>query len=217
MIILMRIKTQMLTSLEESLDVNESIAKNKDRLTEVLEISKRYELEKLNNTKIRIKDHHLHIHKIIINLKHKLRVFFHRNVLYRSIKFLKFALFQSFHLIKSFYEQLIELIINRNIFLFIAVVLINEIENFGQSSQLESFFKIFFEVISAYGNVGLSMGYGTLATSYCTIFTAYSKIILILSFFLFLKFLVMIMGRHRGFYGSMHDQNAKYQITLEFD
>eukprot|EP01027_Heterolobosea_sp_BB2_P006259 GEZU01009487.1.p2 GENE.GEZU01009487.1~~GEZU01009487.1.p2 ORF type:complete len:107 (+),score=42.66 GEZU01009487.1:574-894(+) len=63
-----------------------------------------------------------------------------------------------------------------------------------------SFFRITFEVVSAFGNVGLTMGYPGLAVSYCGIFRNFSKILLIV---------VMIMGRHRGLKGSYRDQEER--------
>lgn len=50
-------------------------------------------------------------------------------------------------------------------------------------------FSIMFEVVSAYGNVGLSLGYTGTSTSLCTQFKPASKVILCA---------LMIQGRHRG-------------------
>ncbi|KAL2811522.1 cation transport protein-domain-containing protein [Aspergillus granulosus] len=50
-------------------------------------------------------------------------------------------------------------------------------------------FPIFFEVVSAYGNVGLSLGYPTVSTSLCGQFTTFSKLVICA---------MMIRGRHRG-------------------
>ncbi|KAF2188061.1 potassium transport protein 1 [Zopfia rhizophila CBS 207.26] len=52
-----------------------------------------------------------------------------------------------------------------------------------------SVFSIFFEVVSAYGNVGLSLGYPTNLTSLCGHFTTFSKLVICA---------MMIRGRHRG-------------------
>ncbi|KAL2867470.1 potassium ion transporter [Aspergillus lucknowensis] len=49
-------------------------------------------------------------------------------------------------------------------------------------------FPIFFEVVSAYGNVGLSLGYPTVSTSLCGQFTTFSKLVICA---------MMIRGRHR--------------------
>ncbi|KAK7427030.1 hypothetical protein QQZ08_006457 [Neonectria magnoliae] len=50
-------------------------------------------------------------------------------------------------------------------------------------------FPIFFEVVSAYGNVGLSLGYPTVATSLSGKFSTFSKLVVCA---------MMIRGRHRG-------------------
>lgn len=55
--------------------------------------------------------------------------------------------------------------------------------------QAFSVFAIFFEVISAYGNVGLSLGHPSNLTSLCGHFSVFSKIVLCA---------MMIRGRHRG-------------------
>ncbi len=58
-------------------------------------------------------------------------------------------------------------------------------------------FRVIFEVISAFGGCGLSMGHATVTSSFATVLTVPSKIILILT---------MCMGRHRGLLDSMKDQ-----------
>ncbi|KAI8720193.1 HET domain-containing protein [Fusarium sp. LHS14.1] len=50
-------------------------------------------------------------------------------------------------------------------------------------------FSILFEVTSAYGNVGLSLGYPTVSTSLCGMFGTFGKVVICL---------MMIRGRHRG-------------------
>lgn len=50
-------------------------------------------------------------------------------------------------------------------------------------------FSILFEVVSAYGTVGLSMGYPNVNTSFCGQFTVVSKLVIIA---------MMVRGRHRG-------------------
>ena len=59
--------------------------------------------------------------------------------------------------------------------------------------------KIVFEIISAFGGVGASLGYPDETTSFCSVLTSGSKIILII---------IMIMGRHRGLLASMKDQKV---------
>ncbi|OQE14075.1 hypothetical protein PENFLA_c041G01938 [Penicillium flavigenum] len=52
-----------------------------------------------------------------------------------------------------------------------------------------SVFSVLFEIVSAYGNVGLSLGYPTVSTSLSGQFTVFSKLVVCA---------VMIRGRHRG-------------------
>lgn len=55
--------------------------------------------------------------------------------------------------------------------------------------QAFSVFAIFFEVVSAYGNVGLSLGHPDNLTSLCGHFTVFGKVVICA---------MMIRGRHRG-------------------
>lgn len=58
-------------------------------------------------------------------------------------------------------------------------------------------FKVIFEIISAFGTVGLSLGYPGVPSSFSTILSPVSKVIVMLT---------MLMGRHRGLLASMKDQ-----------
>jgi Trk-type K+ transport system membrane component len=58
-------------------------------------------------------------------------------------------------------------------------------------------FKIIFEIISAFGAVGLTLGYPSVASSFATVLSPASKTILVIT---------MLMGRHRGLLASMKDQ-----------
>lgn len=59
-----------------------------------------------------------------------------------------------------------------------------------QGDQLEfTMFKILFEIVSAYGNVGFSLGYRGTLTAFSTQWNPFSKVVLML---------VMLLGRQRG-------------------
>lgn len=58
-----------------------------------------------------------------------------------------------------------------------------------QSDPAFAVFPVFFEVMSAYGNVGLSLGHPTVNTSFSGKFNTFSKLVLCA---------MMIRGRHRG-------------------
>ena len=59
--------------------------------------------------------------------------------------------------------------------------------------------KIIFETISAFGGVGMSLGYPNKTTSFASVLSAGSKVLLIIT---------MLMGRHRGLLASMKDQEV---------
>ncbi|KAJ5624106.1 hypothetical protein N7510_000415 [Penicillium lagena] len=76
------------------------------------------------------------------------------------------------------------------IFLGIFCICIAEAERImANSDPAFSVFSVFFEVISAYGNVGLSLGYPTVSTSLSGQFTTFSKLVICA---------MMVRGRHRG-------------------
>ena len=65
-----------------------------------------------------------------------------------------------------------------------------------------TFMKILFEVVSAFGNVGSSLGHPSVSASFSAVFSPVSKLLIILT---------IILGRHRGFAGSMRDQEEHLQ------
>lgn len=75
--------------------------------------------------------------------------------------------------------------------LALAVLIITAIEtrHYDEDPLHHSVFNIIFEVVSAYGTVGISVGAPTAAYSFCGTWFAASKLILCL---------VMLRGRHRG-------------------
>jgi Trk-type K+ transport system membrane component len=58
---------------------------------------------------------------------------------------------------------------------------------------------IIFEIVSAFGTVGFTLGYPNVTSSFATVLSPASKVILVIT---------MLMGRHRGLLASMKDQEA---------
>jgi Trk-type K+ transport system membrane component len=72
----------------------------------------------------------------------------------------------------------------------LAIFLIVAVETYyGYFATREYVFAIIFEVVSAFGNVGLSLGHPNSAVSFALVLSPVSKVILVL---------VMFVGRHRG-------------------
>jgi hypothetical protein len=95
--------------------------------------------------------------------------------------------------------SLFSLLTSTRTWLFLFVFLICSFDAYHMAPVDPSFtvFRVIFEVISAFGGCGLSMGHATVTSSFATVLTVPSKIILILT---------MCMGRHRGLLDSMKDQ-----------
>ena len=83
--------------------------------------------------------------------------------------------------------------------LFIFIFLICSFESYHMLPFDENItvMRIVFEIVSAFGTVGLTTGYPNLKSSFATVFSFPSKIVLLLT---------MLMGRHRGLLDSMKDQ-----------
>lgn len=94
------------------------------------------------------------------------------------------------------------LLLRNNLWLVVIIFLICAVEsNEIRDNPLEyNFFKVTFEVVSAFGNVGLSLGYTGTPVSFSGAFHTASKIAIVFT---------MVMGRHRGLYGSMVDQEVE--------
>ncbi|CAF1105488.1 unnamed protein product [Rotaria sordida] len=70
-------------------------------------------------------------------------------------------------------------------------------------------FRVIFEVISAFGGCGFSMGFSKGMPSLVSVLTSSSKVVIIL---------VMCMGRHRGLLDSMKDQEEiEYSAQILID
>lgn len=83
------------------------------------------------------------------------------------------------------------------LFFFIFLICAIEYRRMAPIDPNITIFKIIFEIISAFGTVGLTLGYPDVSSSFSTVLSPASKIILILT---------MLMGRHRGLLASMKDQ-----------
>ncbi|CAF0939734.1 unnamed protein product [Rotaria sordida] len=95
--------------------------------------------------------------------------------------------------------SLFSLLVSTRTWLFIFIFLICAFDSYHMAPIDSSItvFRVIFEVISAFGGCGLSMGHPNVTSSFATVLTIPSKIILILT---------MCMGRHRGLLDSMKDQ-----------
>ncbi|CAF0721619.1 unnamed protein product [Adineta ricciae] len=83
------------------------------------------------------------------------------------------------------------------LFIFIFAICAFESYHITPIDENVTFFRIVFEVVSAFGAVGLTTGYPNLKSSFATVLSVPSKIVLIST---------MLMGRHRGLLDSMKDQ-----------
>lgn len=85
------------------------------------------------------------------------------------------------------------------LFVFIFLICAFEYQKMNPVDPNITLLKVVFEIISAFGGVGMSLGYPNKVTSFATILTPASKVILILT---------MLLGRHRGLLASMKDQEV---------
>lgn len=83
------------------------------------------------------------------------------------------------------------------LFFFIFLICAIEYRRMAPVDPNITIFKVIFEIISAFGTVGFSLGYPNVASSFSTVLSSASKTILVLT---------MLMGRHRGLLASMKDQ-----------
>lgn len=83
------------------------------------------------------------------------------------------------------------------LFVFVFLICCFEAPRMTPSNPTITVFRVIFEVVSAFGGCGLSMGFSFLSPSLSAILSTPSKITLIMA---------MCMGRHRGLLDSMKDQ-----------
>ncbi|CAF3575764.1 unnamed protein product [Rotaria sp. Silwood1] len=118
----------------------------------------------------------------------------------KRIKALRLRLFL-IHFIRALFKHTFDFFILTRTWLFVFIFLICAIE-YRRMSPADpdiTLLKIIFEIISAFGGVGMSLGYPNKTTSFASILSAGSKVILIAT---------MLMGRHRGLLASMKDQEV---------
>jgi hypothetical protein len=103
--------------------------------------------------------------------------------------------------------SLFSLIISTRTWLFIFIFLICAFEAplMTPINPTITVFRVVFEVISAFGGCGLSMGFSSSSPSLAAVLGTSSKVVLIF---------VMCMGRHRGLLDSMKDQE-KIEYSAE--
>jgi hypothetical protein len=130
-------------------------------------------------------------------LMHKVKRFGDDEQKYRHVSYLHFRLFLLKFVQAIFKHTMYTLGLTRT-WLPIVIFLICAIEHEGIALDPNiTVFKIVFEVISAFGCVGLTLGYPGVSSSFATVLSATSRVILGLT---------MLLGRHRGLLASMKDQ-----------
>ncbi|KAG2383047.1 hypothetical protein C9374_005014 [Naegleria lovaniensis] len=107
--------------------------------------------------------------------------------------------------VKDFWFYLTTMLSTNNMWMIIIIFAISIAENdkLKNDPAHYSLFYILFEVISAFANSGLTVGMEGSALAYCAFWTSFSKVMICI---------VMIMGRHRGFYGTMIDMEEESYV-----
>jgi hypothetical protein len=116
------------------------------------------------------------------------------------VKRLRMRLFW-IHFVRALINHMFQFFIQTRTWLFVFIFLICAFE-YRRMAPVDpniTLLKIIFEIISAFGGVGMSLGYPDRVTSFCSVLSSSSKIILIAT---------MLMGRHRGLLASMKDQEV---------
>jgi hypothetical protein len=197
-ILMMRIKPQMFCDLKEKENEFRQIAADDYRMQKVSEAAYQFEEEKFyeisTNDSPLTRDSFLYT--AIDNLKEL-----------TSRKFIQTFGESWLEAFNTFFTESINHLSEPNAWLGIVLLMIVgfERDQLYQNNTDFTYFKVFFEVASVFGNVGLSLGYPGLNASFCAMFSLPSKILIIL---------VMILSRHRGFFGAMEDQNVDFVIDI---
>jgi hypothetical protein len=122
---------------------------------------------------------------------------------HKQLKRLKALIIRLFliHFTKALLKHTFNVLVLTRTWLFIFIFLICAIEyrRMAPTDPDITILKIIFEIISAFGGVGMSLGYPDKTTSFASVLSSGSKIILIAT---------MLMGRHRGLLSSMKDQDV---------
>lgn len=191
-ILLMRIKTQMFCSLDETTDIIEKIAKDEKKLKIIDEFVRNRSISV--NYQYKLKKYTSYQENSLLT---KLYVIIHdlRN---KRVENLKKILYKLFLPVIELFNQVFSSVKNSNFWLIFAMIFITYLETNNTKFSLS---KILFEIVSAYGNVGFSLGY---VTSYSSLLQPLSKVVIII---------IMIFGRHRGFWSSMKDQNVDFNLS----
>jgi hypothetical protein len=84
------------------------------------------------------------------------------------------------------------------LFIFIFLICAIEQERITRDPNVTDF-KVVFELVSAFGGVGLTLGYPGVSSSFATILSPISRVIVGIT---------MVIGRHRGLLASMKDQEV---------
>ena len=163
-ILMMRTKPQMLCSLSDQNDEISNLAEDD------------YQLEKLQEARIRNENKSDYTvlerdnvgNTIFESLYTTIRQFFTKDSIKDTVQSWLDAL-------KTFVTQYIGRVRSTNVWLMIIIFLISvfEREKFENPNGSFTIFKLIFEIISAFGNVGLSLGYPGLVTSFCSVFTGF--------------------------------------------
>nr|ACD54810.1 unknown [Adineta vaga] len=118
----------------------------------------------------------------------------------KRIKSLRLRLFL-IHFIRALFKHTFDFFLLTRTWLFVFIFLICAFEyhRMAPNDPHITLLKIIFEIISAFGGVGMSLGYPNKATSFASVLSTGSKVLLIVT---------MLMGRHRGLLASMKDQEV---------